>query len=826
MAPALPIGNMPNRLASLLFHLPNDVLHAVRTLGKSPRFALAAILTFALGIGATTSIFGVIDSVLLRPLPYPDPGRIVEVRGVNARRNITRGMLSATDFVDLRSESRSLLGFCVYSYWTFIQTGESEPARITGLRATADLFAVLGVRPALGRVFDEKDDRAGAPEVAVLSYASFRDRFGRDPGILGKRVLLNGSQFTIIGVMPEGFQFPDRDVELWTTLAPELPNNPRDARFLSGLARLRPGVTREAAQAELQSISQSLAERFPKSNAGWSVGLARLGEDDAAAARPALNLILWAVVGLALIAATNVTGLLLARAAGRLKEVAIRAALGAGSVRLASPFVAETLVLALAGGALGIGLAHWGIDLIVAFGPAGSVARLADARIDPRAIAFALGLSVLLGVLVGLAPARPVARIPAAEALAEGGRGSARRPQRFRQALTVSQIAIAFTLLVGGGLLLRSLSRILNTDPGFDPKNTVTMGVFLRGTRYAEIPPQRAFLDQVLSRLRKTPGVVSAATTSHLPLQGTGGNIARPAFQLEHEPVEAGSEPTAQYRAVSPGYFATLGIPLLQGRDLAPEDGPEAPHVLVVNRAFAKRYLASRNPLGARLRWTNIGFYREWHTIVGVVDNVRAFDLRADEVPVLYAPYSQRTFPWLRSVSFVMRTSHDPQAIVPVAKSHILAVDPDQPISDIARMDERIHRSVAERRFWAFLVAVFAGAALVLAAVGLYGLIAYAVTQRTREMGIRMALGATRRDILRLVLSQGWVLAAFGLLLGIPTALAAAKLVSRQLYGVTPSDPLTFTAVAAAMLATAAAASGIPALRAARGEPIAALRED
>jgi putative ABC transport system permease protein len=802
----------------------SDVRHAVRMLVKSPGFAAVAIATLALGIGANTAIFSVVESVLLRPLPYPEPDRLVEVFESNPERGFSQFSASAPNYIDWRARNRSFQSLAAYDKEELAWTRPGAPAeRISVTVCTQELFTALAVAPALGRTFAPEELVREGPRAAVLGHALWRKAFGGDPAAVGRTIRLDGVDYRVVGVMPAGFEFPAGGAAAWIPLRFRADvQTQRGAHYLSVIGRLRPGVTVASADADLAAISKQISADYPK-HAGWIAGGAPLAEQITGSSRPALTMLLGAVAFVLLIACANVANLLLARATGRQREVAIRTALGAGRGRIVRQLLTESMVLAAAGSIVGILLASWGIALLVRLGPA-DLPRLAETRLDAPVLLFAIGLAVACAALFGLVPALRTARTDVQEDLQAGGRsgGSSREGARLRHALVVAEIGLSLLLLSGAGLLLKSFARLQQTDPGFRARSVLTYDVALPDSRYPDAPSMARFYDALLTRTRAIPGVRSAAAIFGLPLTGFGFNST---FKVEGEPEPTPeNEPSSQVRIVSRDYFRTLGIPLKSGRAFEPSDVRGAPGVLLASAAAAKKFWPAGGAVGHRVVFgARSGPDRIQGEIVGIVGDVRDAGLARDPVPFFYAALEQVP---VDSVSVIVETSVPPRQIARPAQAAVAALDRDIPAAGMQTMGDVLDKAVARQRFATLLLAFFAGAALLLAAIGTYGVLSYTVGLRRRELGVRAALGAAPRTVLMLILRQGMTLAAFGTFFGLVSALAGTRVLSGLLFGVGPRDVLVLGGSALLLGTVAALASGLPAWRAARISPVEALRAE
>jgi len=800
----------------MIANVLRDSRYAIRQLAHTPGFTLVAILTIALGIGATTAIFSVVNGVLLRPLPYPEPDRLVRVHEIVPQYG--RFSVAPATFLDWQQQNTVFEHMAAYSSGSATFTGREGPERVSRAAVSADLFDLLNVQPALGRTFNREEDAPGRNTVMVLSHGMWQRRFGADSQVLGRSVTLNGQPFTIVGVMPADFYFPSRSAEFWTPIALDPAKATRGGHFLGVIARVKTDVPLAQAGAEIRTISERLAQEYPANSANESAEIVPLLEQVVGTIRPALLTLFGAVAVVVLIACANVANLLLVRASVREKEIAIRAAMGAGRRRLTLQMLAESLVLALTGGALGLIVAYLAIPLIRTLS-AGSIPRVDDITIDAPVLAFVAGVSVLTGIIFGLAPAWQASRATIGSVLKEGGRSSSSSGGRWlRSSLLVGEVALSIVLLVGAALLLRSFSRLMDVNPGFDADRVLAFQVALPPASYPEEHHRVAFFENLLTKLEALPQVSAAGMTQALPLRSDYVL----SFTIQGRPPAApGEGPSANHRSVSPGYFKTLGIPLVRGRVFNERDSEEMPMVAIVDQAFADRHFAGADPIGGGIDIGNgtDGFYE----IVGVVGNVHHGGLDADPTPSMYVPFRQDVF---SSMSVAARTEGDPAQLASAARQVVREIDSRLPTFQMAPLGEIVSESVAQRRFSMLLLGVFALLALFLASVGLYGVVAYAVSQRTQEIGLRMAIGAQAGDVLRLILGGGMKLALIGVAIGTAGALALSQLVASMLYGVTPFDPVSYAMTAVALLAVAALACYLPARRAMRIDPILALRQE
>lgn len=800
-----------------------DIRYGLRTLTKSPGFAAVVILTLALGIGANTAIFSVVSAVLLQPLPFPQPDRLVAVLHVNLQSGEIGKAQSYPDFVDLRAQSKTLESAAAYDLGSATLTGMGDPVHLNTGIFSADMFNVLRKPPMLGREFTASEDKPGT-HVAMLSYHLWKTRFGGDPRVTDKQIVLDGKPYIVAGVMPADFQFPldEQPVDLWTTIAVEGAESQaeRGAHFLRVIGRVRSGVTLAAANAETAEISARLEKQYRDTNGHWGMSLQPESDELVGNVRPALLMVLGAVGFLLLIACANAANLLLARAAGRHREMAIRTSLGAGKSRILGQLLTESVMLSLAGGALGLLLAVWGTAALVNL-PSLGTPRLASAGIDWRALAFTLAVSVFTGILFGLAPALHASRFNLFASLKEGGRTATvgTGHSRMRSLLVVSQVSLAVVLLIGASLLVESMFHLLHQSPGFDPQGVVAFSLDLPDARYGKPEQSADFFKELLSRIRTVPGVKNASAAMPLPLSD---NSLRTSFEIEGQPMAKSDLPRTQIRAVGLDYFQTMRIPLIAGREFTARDDRHAPHVIIINQTLARRFFPNQSALGKHMKpGISGGKSDSMCEIVGVVGDVKHRNLWQPPDPESYVPYDQNP---IGAMDLVVRTAGDPMALLPALRAQVLSMDAQVPIYKTKRMEEYVAASVAQRRFTSLLCAIFAGAGLLLAIVGLFGVMSYSVVQRTHEIGVRVAVGAEKPDILRLILKEGMVITMVGLGIGLVGTLALSSILKSQLFGVTATDPLTFLGVALALAFVALAACYLPARRATRVDPLVALR--
>ncbi len=801
--------------------LIEDVRYSLKTLARSVRLMAIATASLALGLGANIAIFSVVYAVLLYPLPYREPERLVLIWESTPQKGIPLAPISPANFADFREQARAFESMACYERANLALTGAGEPEQLRGLRVSHDFFATLA--PALGRGFLAAETEPGREEAVVVSHGLWERRFGRDPMLLGRTLILNGQSRTVVGIMPRGFAFPDRGVEVWLPLG----FSPQDVqqrgyRRLGGIARLKRGLDQDRAAAELNYIAERLEQQYPVSNRGWRTRLVPVREQPGVEeVRPALIILLGTVGLVLLIGCANIASLLLARNAARDKELAIRAALGAGRGRILQQLLLESVLLALLGGALGLMLQPWLTRLLLSLGPKGFVLP-ERVDLDGAVVAFGLGATLLTALLSGLIPALQASRTNLVESLKEGGRsataGALRR--RARNCLVVAEVAVALVLLAGAGVMLQSFLRLRAVDPGYRIEHVLTVRLGLQPSRYGEARQKTAFQRALLERVRTLPGVEAAAVTNHLP---TVSDFAR-AFTIGGRPVPPPGEwPVARFRAVTPEYFRAMGIPVLHGRAFTVQDHGEAPGVALINQTLARQHWPQQDPLGQRINLEKPERQHAWRVVVGVVGDVRHRGLDAEVQPEVYVPYDQVPE---ASVTLVLRTAIEPSRLAAPARAAVRAVDPDQPVGEVRTLEQVVAESdsVGSRRTVLLLLIAFAALAVLLAAVGVYGVISYSVAQRTQEIGVRMALGASSADLVRMVVRQALALALAGIALGTAGALALSRFLTALVYQVKPADPGTYAAVALLLMTVALAASYLPARLATRVSPVTALR--
>jgi putative ABC transport system permease protein len=805
--------------------LLRDLRFAVRNLQKHPTFSVVAVVTIALGIGANTAIFSVVNGVLLRELPYEAPEELVRIWSTNVERGVPLEFMSPPDIADYQSQNQTFTAIAAYSEAELAMIDRNESAiKVTGTWAEDNLFSVLGTTALIGRTFLPEDGEAGAAKVIVLEHGFWESRFGADPGVIGESLVVEENAYTVVGVMPPGFDFPGNSSFWLNRYLLAYPG--RYARWMDVVGRMGPGVGIEAARADFAGIARRLGEQYPGTNRAYTTTLTPLHEAVVGETRAPLLILLGATGLLLLIACANVTNLLLARMADRGREIAVRTAMGAGRVRLSRQMLTESLVLAGAGAVFGLLLARIGIDVLIALGPE-NLPRLDEVRFDGNVFLFTLGSTLLTGLLFGLAPVLRLMSTDLHRVLKEGGRsatvGSGR--ERLRNGLVVTEIALAVMVVVGAGLLARSFSRLMDTDPGFDAQGLLTLQVDVPTGSYREYSSVADYYALLTQRLTDVPGVETVAATAALPFADEIPFLGNFVVQDRAAPME-GEEPTAHYRQVTPGYFRTMGIDLIEGREFGIQDDRTSRGVVVVNEALARRYFPDEDPIGRTIDGLPPhialgGFLVNPFEIVGIAEDVRYFGLAEVAQPSLYFPVAQAPF---RRMNFTIRTAGVPESLIAAIRGEIVSMDSTVPIARVRTMDRILSDSVASDRFSMLLLTLFAVIALVLASVGIYGVTSYSISQRTAEMGIRMAVGANPGDVLKLVMVNGAKLAFAGVVLGLLGAAALSRILASQLYGVGATDPLTFAGVAGVLTLVALTATYVPALRAARIDPVLAIQ--
>jgi putative ABC transport system permease protein len=813
-------------------NLFEDFKHGVRVLSKNPGFTAAAIIVLALGIGANTAIFSVVNAVLLRPLPFGDPAHLVQVWHVPPARSfpgMTQFSVSAANFIDWQQQNHVFDKMAIYAGSSLNLTGREQPEALQGAAVSSDFFTTLQTQSMLGRAFTADEDQPGKNHVVILSYSLWKGRFGANPNIAGQSVHFDGQPYLIAGVMGEKFRFPGW-AQYWTPMGwTDKERAVRGEHHYMVIARLKPGVTLPQARAEMNTISTRLEQQYPEDDKGWGATIIPLREQMVGEVRPALLVLLGAVAFVLLIACANVANLVLARTFGRRKEIAIRVALGASARRVVQQILAETVLLSVAGGALGLLLARFGIVLTLKF-LSDNLPKSTNVTLDFGVLLFTLFLSIVTGLIAGLVPAFRLTKTNVNDALKQGlGKtDSDSGGTRTRDLLVVSEVALSLMLLVGAGLMIRSLWLLSAVDAGIDPHNVLTMTVVVPRHKYSRLVEETAFFDRVLSQVRSLPGVTSAGLIDNLPMSGDGSHQP---VAIEGRPVLALSEqPEVDTRAISPGYLNALRIPVHRGREFTDADSADRPAVVLISEAMAKRFWPNEDAIGRHL--TMSFFPDKSREIIGIVGDVKldGLDLAASQATV-YLPFNQligsnlaewHSFP----MQLAVRTSSPPNNLVSAVTGAVHSIDSDQPVTDVMSMDDLIATSLSQRRFSMLLLAAFAGLALLLAAVGIYSVLAFAVRRRVREIGIRVALGANTRDILQLIINEGMKPAFLGVAIGLAGTLALGRVLASLIYGISATDPLTFASVAALLSLVALCASAIPAYRAAQIEPTRALREE
>jgi putative ABC transport system permease protein len=798
-----------------------DVRYGLRVLARNPGFTAVAVITLALGIGANTAIFTVVNAVLLRPLPYEKPDQLVAV--FESEPECRNCPVSGPDFLDWRQSSKSFSSLVAGTMDQASLTGAGEPQHLDGADVSPGIFELLGAPPALGRTFTSDEER-GVHYVVIISYGLWQRAFGGNRSLVGKRITLDGKEADVIGIMPKGFQFPrmwgNPDPDFWVPLPVDALNQNRGSHWLWVLGRLRPGVAQRQAQAEMTGIAGQIAQQYRESNAGVGASVVDLHEELVGDTRPMLLLLFSAVGFLLLIAGANVANLLLAQAARRQREMAVRLAVGAGRWRLARQLLTESVGLASLGGAAGLLLAVCAKASLVSLAPPRMLPSVNPINLDARVFVFALAVCLLVGILFGLAPALGASRIDLDESLKEGARGftGGLRARRFRGGLVVCEVGLALVLLIGGGLLIHSLKNLVAVDIGFNPKNVLTMELNLPSSRYPKNEDRLAFFQNAVERVKGLPGVLDASVTSKLPLMGMSNNGD---VWVEGRPMGPEFQgPLVEFSYVLPGYFHTLGVPSLVGRTFAFADGAGAPRVAVINETLARHFWPHESPLGKRFTRSKPP---QWVEVVGVVADVRqSWRLADPPMPEAYFPYAQ----WAEydDLYLVVRSALDPASLIQPVRAQLLNLDPDLPAYHVETMEQIRTARAAAPRFRSVLMTLFALVALTLAATGIYGVMAYAVTERTHEIGVRMALGAVPRDVLRMVVSQGMALTLAGVAAGLAGAFALTRFLASFLYGVLPTDPGTFVGASLLLVGVATLACYIPARRATKVDTLVALR--
>ena len=817
----------------------NDIRYGLRQLWKHPAFTIIAVLTLALGIGANTAIFSVVNAVLLKPLPFPTPDQLIAFGMTDTRQKSQTelGSLSYPDYFDFRDQNRTLSSSAVYHDRTFALTSEEGATSVRGVKASAEFFDVLGIKPKIGRTFARDDEQGGGGPggfKVIITHDFWQKHFGGDANVLGRTVMLDRRQHTVIGVMPAGFQFPisTDPIDFYVTIAEDAANpdgskpqtQQRGSHSLEAIGRLKPGLTVAQAQADLEAIAAALAKQYPESNTHFGVASKPLREEMVGDVRTALYILFGAVVCVLLIANANVANLLLARASARGKEIALRAAMGASRGRIIRQLLTESLLLSGLGGAFGLLIAQWGTEALIETVPQ-NIPRIGNIQLDASVLGFTLLVSLATGVIFGLVPAWQASHVDLNSSLKSGTRtgGGGEGKGRVRNALIMAEVALALVLLISAGLLIQSFARLGRVQPGLRTERLLTARISLPEVAYPKNENITAFIDQLLSRIRALPGVESASTIVPLPL--TGSNMVT-SFDIEERPLPDGQRAGAPVRVIATDYFKTMGIPVRQGRVFDEKDRFESAPVVIVNERFANKYFPGQNVVGKRIMpgFSADDSGEKMREIVGVVGNVKHLSLRNEDSPEMYLPDTQIPF---NIPSLVIRTSvSNPNALTNSVRKELAALDATIPLTSVRVFDEYISRSLARPRFNTLLLSIFAGTALLLTAIGIYGVMAYSVSQRTNEIGIRIALGAGKSSIFRLIVGQAMTLVGISLVVGLAGAFAATRLLNSLLFGVGASDPMTFVAIVLLVSAVAFIAAWLPARRATRVDPIIALRSE
>jgi putative ABC transport system permease protein len=803
--------------------LLRDIKYALRMLWKRPGFTVVAVITLALGIGANTAIFSVINAVLLAPLPYEDPDRLVGVWERQVIANENQQPVALPNLDDWKEQNQVFEELAITRGVTFNLTQAGETERVTGARVSSNLYTLLRVKPILGRAFTEAEGKPGAEPVALISYGLWQRRYAADPQLVGRSLQLDGLPCTVVGVLPRGLSYPTPDTDLVIPFIPQQRESQRANHFVRVIGRLRQGVSLSEARAEMDTIAARLEQQYPDTNTGWRVHLLPLQEQLVGNIRPALLVLLGAVGCVLLIACANVANLLLSRAVGRQMELAVRTALGASRWQLIRQLLTESILLSLCGGLFGLLLAVWAVPVLTRLS-SGSIPRVEEISVSLRVLSFTLLISLLTGIIFGLIPAWQSSSKKLTASLREGRRGSTGGllHRRVLSILVITEVALALVLLVGAGLMIRSFASVRQVSPGFDPRGVLTAGIGLSPIKYPELQQQATFYQTLLAKLEALPGVVSVAGVSRLPVVAV---IASSNFTIKGRPVQTGHAPNANYRVISPRYFQTVGIPFVQGRDFTVRDTKDTPDAVIVNKVLAERFWPGQDPLGQHLQLA--AETTRWREVVGVVGNEKLSGLDSEIGPAIYVPLTQNTFPnALRSLFLVVRAEGEPSALAPSIQKELRSMDQEQALFQVRPLEEVISNSLSQRRFNSLLLVIFGALAGLMAAVGIYGVIAYSVTQRTNEIGIRLALGAQPRDVLKMILGQGIKLTLVGVAIGLIAAFALTRILSSLLYGVSATDPVTFLGVPLLLTAVAALASYLPARRATKVDPCVALRYD
>jgi len=799
----------------------SDIRYAFRNLLRRPAFTIIAVVTLALGIGANTAIFSAIYALLLKPLPWPELDRVVAIWDKSPSRGYEHNEVTMANYLDWQAQNQSFEQLALYNWWNVNLSGGDIPERVQGFTVTANYLDTLGVKPIMGRNFSPEENQPGKNKVAIISYNLWQRHFGGDPNILNKTITTNGLVITIVGVLPEHFNYP-KGGEIYAPL--ELTQRVVQNRRLHTyyvVGRLKPGVSIKTAQSDIDNITARLEQQYPDNNKGWGATVIPIVADTVRAYDTVLWVVMAAVAFVLLIACANVANLMLARASGRQREIALRTALGASRWRIIRQLLTESVIVALIGGVVGILVAFWGLDALRAANP-GDAARFAPGwyqlGLNFTVLAFTIGLSLFCGIVFGLAPALQVSKPNLNDALKEGSRQTSGRGHGLRSSLVVFEIAVSLMLLVGAGLAARTFLALLKTDPGFNPDNLLTMGLVLPSAKYNDEPKIQAFYTDLMQRVKSMPGVESAAAVNFLPL---GGSNASDGYLVEGEPEPSpDQENLARYRVCTPDYFQTMGIRVVKGRSFTEYDKADAPKVVIVNEALARKHWPNGDAVGKRIKSYGPPDKAPWYEIVGVVQDVK-HELNIPVTPEFYFPYAQDVW---NSMVVVAKTKANPASLAGALRQQVWAIDKDQAVFDVHTMQEVRAISVGMYSSGSIMLGIFAGVALLLASIGIYGVMAFAVTQRTQEIGIRMALGAGRRDVLKLIFKHGMKLALFGIAIGLLGSWGLTRFMKGLLFGVAPTDVLTFSLVSLSLLITAFLACYLPARRATKVDPLVALR--
>lgn len=806
------------RGVGLIENLLRDTTYSLRVLLKNYAFTIVVVLTLALGIGANTAIFSFANGILLRPLPYPQSDRLAVLDEFSYKQNRESMAVSYPNFLDWREQNKSFEDIGIYfSTQRFAMSGAGEPTEVRGSYISHGLFEILGVSPQLGRTFTANEDTPDEEWVVILGHSLWQRSFGGDPNIIGRKIMLNSRARTVVGVMPPGFRFPDT-AELWAPVALTTKTFTRNDHGLLSIARLKDGVTLTEAQAEMNNIAARIEQANPVTNEGLGVKVNSLHDTLTGDYRQAL-LILLSVVGcVLLVACVNVANLMLARATARQREFALRAALGASRWRIMRQLLVESLLLALAGGVLGFLLSIWALRLLLTAIP-GEIPFWMNFGIDLRVLGFTAAINLLTGLLFGAAPALQTSRVDLNDTLKEGGRGGSGVRSHARSLLVVAEIALSLVVLVGAGLMIQSFLRLKRVNIGLNAHNVLTAAISLPRARYKEDDQRIAFYKQLLERMRNLPGIEAVSATGTLPLGGGGWGRS---LTVEGFPVlSVGQAPSIQHTVVTPGYFRTMGIPLLAGRDFNDADVKDSPNVTIIDERLAREYWPNQSPIGKRVRFGPPEDNEPWHTIVGVVGTVRHQRMQEDTRKSVYLPHAKIP---TGGMALVLRTTSNPQELTGALRREVAQLDPDLPVSEVATMEEVVAESIWQPRLYAKLFGAFAGGALLLALIGIYGVMAFLVQTRTHEIGVRMALGASRRDVFKLIVGRGMKLTAVGVLIGVGGAIALTRLMHSLLFNTSATDPVTFIVISALLSLAAFFACYLPARRAAKVDPLIALR--